>query len=286
MTLRPDSQGRIAGYIFAGSTAMLTQTAGAAQQFGRYALAPSTATGFGTMSFVQSASGTFNWGLTPLQEILYNEFRPLGLHAKFTFTGSSMMNGGALVARRATPATGSRSIVTASGDRTVPVRFSPDPKTNYRLLNSAAHTAAARSGFSVALYPSHRLYEPVGHLANNVVVGPVGVAIPTPGEYGEAYDVIHTSMPCVYFEYTGLDSSASITVDLSMCVQNAIDPNTGHTLMPYAAASPNGNPSILDSVLGFLNSKPVIYAGEYATAAVTSAAMTYLNSLTSRALHN
>lgn len=193
-----------------------------------------------------------------------DEFRPVVLVADFDYTGSSMMDNGSLTIQsipNSEKLLGSQLVTASTNYNADKVVFSNPELANS--ISPAALTQPARESFTTRIVANEPKYE--------VTRPSVLVKGNTPSTDGSAYawqssvstvgtlylaPSYHSSCEWTRVTYSGLDSSASITVTIRYCVQFSVN-QSSDLYGPLAQPSPAAKPSIVTKVANFARIAPI-----------------------------
>lgn len=273
-TLKPDANGRIAGALFLGFNACLTQFIGDPQSFPVVTGSAASPTGFNAATTASSGYGTHL--LAPVVETAHAPFshwRPVNLQARFEFSGSSMYNAGTFLGFRAEANTQLVTLATSGGAKTVPKVDGSGVLSSNAPLPATAISGLAKDRYVVSLTPNDIEYDPTPSTYNPAMSGAW-----TPG-YMDHYCVpMYSRSNYVNFNYAGLHPDASIKIDISYCVQTAVSTNSlGREFLPLAAPSPLADRSLLNKTVGWLANQPIVHrAAEYSGKMLLNHAARYI----------
>lgn len=200
-------------------------------------------------------------GATPVLDQTSSTFRPIVLVADVAYTGSSMLDNGAVIIRRipnSEQINGTMQIGTPTFGADSAV-FGAMTASNYQ---PESQTLMAKQSFSTRIVAHEPKYETVrpSYVAcgstsatnSRAYCYPTSSASTVPG-LAPSY---HSSCEWTRVTYTGLDASASVTVTLRYCVQFGVNAYSS-TFAPLARPSPAAKPGIVTRVTNFVRSQPL-----------------------------
>lgn len=188
----------------------------------------------------------------------YNSFRPIVVAADIEFTGNSMYNGGNVaitkVLTRPAEQKAEEYTYSATEKALVPLHSYPTLYSTSRTLLPSSVVGPARESYHTRIVPTDGEYQPIApclvdqpHFASYTAEsGPVPSALPYQNAHG------------VLYQYSGLDSSATITVSIRYCVQYTVGGTS--SLAPLAKPSPPSQPSLWNRVTSYVANMPVAQA--------------------------
>lgn len=214
----------------------------------------------GVIPMMQLNSPTGGWGTS--DELTYNSFRCVSLVADVIYSGSSMMdNGSVLVSRMPYTDFIKDSLphtYSSSATQTIPENSPSMPYSGSLFTNTVIQPA--RKSFTATCIPAHSRYVPCQPAMtdyDNFICTATNLS-PAAGMY-PAPTVQDSNM--IVVEYSGLDSTASITVTLRYCVQLAINTysiTSSTPLISLARPSPSVEPSYLARFALWFTQQPIV----------------------------
>lgn len=200
-------------------------------------------------------------GATPAMDAISSAFRPIVLVADVAYTGSTMLDNGAVSIQRIP----NSEHITGAMQIGTPV-FGADSALFGSVVNNYyqpdSQSLMAKQSFSTRIVAHEPKYETVrpSYVPNGSTAAtnsrpycyPTNLASTNPG-LAPSY---HSSCEWTRVTYTGLDASASVTVTLRYCVQFGVNANSS-TFAPLARPSPAARPGIVTRVTNFVRSQPL-----------------------------
>jgi len=287
-TLTPSS-GRVRFALVSGPYGALALQTGVISQsivLPEYQSATTTGINWVATSAVTAGTGTTDWYIVPFQEnadflidgetmgaYSIGSYRGLMYTAESTFTGSTMANGGVVTVYKVTPAVTDKPQTTVN---TVTVDSKEITNINQGATItsiSGRYTGPARTPISLRGVSAKPEYLNVWEstVANEIVpMGRNSSGVLTPSMVHCGFDY---RVPITVCDYSGLDASASITVEIRSCLE--LIPRVG-TMAAFAKPSPPAQLSVWEKVANFARSLPAAsilrVAGAGATGYVTGGA--------------
>lgn len=188
-------------------------------------------------------------------------FRLIACVANVQYTGSSMMDGGNWVATTSaitpvvtngtvtfTARVGGKQIVSQPATNVLRADSMSGNMRNMPILRAVPNSYDYQSVLEETFYVDtndNALFNPVVTIDTNTST----TSSYTPGIYNQARGVV--------FSASGLDSTASITVDLRVCIEYQID-MTSSPYQDLVGPSPPAVPGFLDSFKNVIRSTPVV----------------------------
>lgn len=250
ITLTPDQNGRIFVYVVPTLIGTVHLTSGNGPTTWRYLLDSTTASGIKTES--ASTGGrmvgpTLSVGVPNLSSNMPQVGRARLVNAVhvFRYTGPPLTAGGSV--------TVDERAITGGIDSTYATTGQPRPcrlmrTADVQALTPKALVGSAKDTFSVLHLPRNTDYVPPEVAISNAGYSAIGVPTSAAGTVGVNYRPLVDRAYVV--TYSGLDPSASITVDCRVCVQEEIGASAHHQeLLPFAKSSDNASPGVLDAFL-------------------------------------
>lgn len=186
----------------------------------------------------------------------FRAYRPIVAVAESMFTGSSMYNGGSVTIAKTATASG-MSTSSGSGTGSVYLAVPVDP-----VMSATAVVGPARDTYSSRVVPADPEFQAAygaatdqsatsSDLCSNVLVSNSAVSTSR-----KVYSVPCAQAGAVWYHYTGLDASASITVNVRYCVQYVVDGDSAMVPLARPSPAPPENPGILSRVFSAITSSP------------------------------
>lgn len=245
-TMRPDSTGRLAFALLVSPMGVIHQLEGGAITRPRYGFNAGSESGLVLASSTTSGNDfkPFPLTLTPLNpsnNASTASLRLVNAMHTVSFTGSSLHNGGTVTVDSVDLVSLTPHIIKTYNDGSRTVLLNQAPNTGLATaLTANALVGPARNGFSAVHLPVNRDYVHV-----EPMVSSVGGAIGCDGAAG--FTLLTPRL--VRVVYTGLDQSATITVDSRVCVQEQIR-SSDSSWYPLAKPSELAPPNLLQTFLG------------------------------------
>ena len=278
VTLKPDVSGVI-DFVFAPSaTSCLNMIAGSTTGFvvDGYIPDAATSTGFTSVNRPADKPGVINIGtLVPPGLFMTSsapiaattsEFRPVVMVADVEYTGSSMMDNGSVVVTNlpnSETVFSSISVPASTAYNADRVAFN---SLNASQVGPKTQVLSAREGFTTRIVANEPKYETVRSSVMTYDSNPSRDTRPmayyTSGATGTQAlaPSYHSSCEWIRVTYSGLDTSASITLTIRYCVQFAVNQSSSATtavLMPLSKPSPAAKPGIVTRVTNIIRSAPL-----------------------------
>jgi hypothetical protein len=221
-----------------------------------------------SLTNVPSLSGT------PFGPYGVTKFRGLVNTADIYFTGSTMYDEGSVRIFR--------TQVEASTDTTVNVNTVTQQSMNYTPLSAGLGQyagqmlAPARRGFNIRDVSSHPSY--VSVLTDSITTGVVIAGENSSSQFitNMPWCGLDPEMPITVVAYTGLDATASITIDVRSCIEMVVSPG----LYPgWAKPSPPTSSSLVTTISNIARSLPVASIVKAATGYMTGGVIGALRTL-------
>lgn len=214
----------------------------------------------GTLSPLVTSStlGSGGFGVVPIippqNDYPFPAYRPLVAVAEVTFTGSTMANGGAVVIAKTSTANPLMGIY-GTGEVALYQANTVDPT-----MSGTSVVGAARDSYVSRIVPADPEFIPAANAATSVSTTSstlVTNALHPNSDTGRKL----ASHPCpqagcVWYEYSGLDSSASVTVSVRYCVQYAVDGNSAFVPMARPSPPPPEAPGVLSRMFSAITNSP------------------------------
>lgn len=213
-----------------------------------------------------TATGGTDWYVVPFQEnadfpidgesmgaYSIGSYRGLMYTAESTFTGSTMANGGVVTVYKVTPATTDKPQITVN---TVTVDNKDVTNINQGATItsiSGRYTGPARSPISLRAASAKPEYLSVWEstVANEIVpLARNSLGAITSSMLNSGFDY---RVPVTVCDYSGLDASASVTVEIRSCLE--LIPRVG-TMAAFAKPSPPAQLSVWEKVANFARNLP------------------------------
>lgn len=184
----------------------------------------------------------------------YTDYRPLAAVLDFNYTGSSMMdNGSVLISKIPSLEVISGSLVVdATSDYSVDRASFAQP--NAAALFPSSKVGAARKGFTLRSVPVRPLYETTAASGDAGLSPFAALSNDTSGTV--LTPSYHPQAPWYVVKYSGLDASASITVNYRYCIQAIVASDS--PFAPLAAPSPVEAPGMLAAAARHIIAMPVV----------------------------
>ena len=207
------------------------------------------------------ATALSGMGATPNQDTNSSVFRPIVLVADVAYTGSSMLDNGAVSIQRipnseqiagtmqiGTPVFGADSAVFGSMAAN---NYQPDSQSLMAKQSFTTRIVAHEPRYET-VRPSYTANGSTGITNTRPYCYPTNSAVTIPG-LAPSY---HSSCEWTRVTYAGLDATASITVTLRYCVQFGVNASSS-SFAPLARPSPAARPGIVTRVTNFVRSQPL-----------------------------
>lgn len=278
ITLKPDASGVI-DFVFAPSaTSCLNMITGSTTGIvvDGYIPDATTISGFKAVTKAADKPGVISIGTLVPPELFMsssapmsattNEFRPVVMVADVEYTGSSMMNNGSVVVTNlpnSETVFSAVSVPAATAYNADRVAFN---SFNATQVGPKTQVLSAREGFTTRIVANEPKYETV---RSSVMTYDANssrdtrpMAYYTSGSTGTQTlaPSYHSSCEWIRVTYSGLDTSASITLTIRYCVQFAINQSSSANaavLMPLSRPSPASKPGIVTRVTNIIRSAPL-----------------------------
>jgi len=181
------------------------------------------------------------------------QYRGLVISAESCFTGSTMANGGVVTVYKTTP-----NVVDLPGTTVNTVAVSSKDATD---INTGAtvgsisgrYTGPARTSLSLRSASSKPEYRNTWENTVSTEICPLGYNSTGAGISTFLNPGFDNSVPITVVEYSGLDSTASVTVEVRSCLE--LVPKVGN-MAAFAKASPPANIAVWERVANFVRSLP------------------------------
>ncbi len=229
----------------------------------QYAASPSLSYSWASVTAPNINSA--NWYILPFQEnadyqvdgenmgpYKTGQYRGLVTMADISFTGSTMANGGVVTVYKTTP-----NIVDKTEDLYNGVNVSQKDVTDLNVAAtvgtvSGRYTGAARVPITVRSASAKPEYRPTWENTVNTEILPWSLtsAGTTTGGLSPGFD---NSVPITVVDYSGLDASASVTIELRSCLE--LVPRVG-TMAAFAKPSPPASLAAWEKVANFVRNLP------------------------------
>lgn len=257
-TLLPDSTGNLEFVIGATPASVLWQRRGISF-FSHKAMASST-NGIGyTTSSTEAVFGSRPFelmdGINPGSATSTNSansplgWRVMSLRATVRHTGPPLTASGWVYGKQMNTNVMDRSFPTTGWDhlyKTTQSQTFPSP------VDSRSTAGPARDTYSTLLVPRDTKYEiPMRDVLATEADGENKI-------FG-GYWAPHSSLPLAYYNYTGLSPDCRITVEVDLCYQTIVDPDS--PLLSFAKPSEMGEPTFLARALTYLSNQPAVKRG-------------------------
>lgn len=260
-TMTPDSSGRVAfgigtGYhgCFIKGIGSLTTSAGFTP------VAITSGGGFQILASTTTAGDT-DMGLVPIVSPVnytsntFPAYRPLVAVADVVFTGSSMYNGGSVVVAKTSTANTLNGVY-SSADVPSYLARGVNPA-----ITATSVVGAARDSYTSRVVPADPEFIPFQVAATDASASSPSSytnALISPGFTTERK--VNT-MPCeqagaIWYDYSGLDASASITVTVRYCVQYSVRGDSEFVPIARPSPPPPDNPGVLSRVFSAITNSP------------------------------
>lgn len=263
--MTPDSSGNVSFGLATSYFGCFVKGAGAmtaSSQFTNQAILDSGVVVVGSAVSTATANPTSK-GLVPMTPLpsgpyAFMAYRPIVAVAEVSFTGSSMHNGGSVVIAK-----------TSTANALDGVHGSVDPCTRYQanqvkpVMSGTTVVGPARDGYTSRIVPADPEFIPAQAAATTAA----------PSEATDYSNVLisanthpsgtakMSSLPCaqagaVWYSYSGLDPSASITVAVRYCVQYSVPGDSSMAPLARPSPPPPENPGLLNRIFSSIVSSP------------------------------
>lgn len=254
-TLAPSAGGRLIFVIGASPAGLLWQVDGAdfssqhaepsvAAQYG-YVMQPATRH-YGLRA--ENYMGVVNTNvISPGADSACLDWRVMSLRAVVRSSGPPLTTSGTFYGKQFNTLYPSQTFAGTAGTfdyATVQPQTFPSPPDNRTVVGAAKDT------YSTLLVPRDTSFE----RPRRCVTGLNHDNQPFGGNYAP-----HSSLPMAYYDYAGLSQDTRITVEIDVCCQTLLDPDS--SLIPYAKPSEQGEPLFLSRVLTMLSNQPAVRNG-------------------------
>jgi hypothetical protein len=253
-----------------GGLCMTTGTlSSAVNGYGSDTAAPSgfgvtqSTTAVGCIAMPQSPVDPLN-GIGASSGSNFTMFRPVALVASVNYTGSSMLDNGSVTIRRVPSPylNGETNAVTYSTTFTDSIPCVDVASTGVDSLSPDSFVGQAKKNYTsragLGQYDFARTSGAIAFRDNGTAALSSAQIMYSNLASAGSYNLSFSPAPdasSIEYRYSGLDASASITVDLRYCVEYTISPND--PLAPFSGFSEPGDPSLLAQMKMFLRDLPV-----------------------------
>lgn len=257
-TLKPNSNGQISfglgtsyyGCFIKGLGTLTTST-----PVYPYAVVASGAISKGPAT---STLGLTDVGVVPIVDRrAFPAYRPIVAVAEVTFTGSSMENGGAVAVCKTSTANALADTFGSSISTPCYTQNQPNP-----VMSGTSVVGAARDTYVSRVVPADPEFIPFQNAA--IAQQAASSSLVTNGLISAGFtssDRKLAALPCaqagaVWYTYSGLHSSASITVNVRYCVQYSVHGDSEMVPISKPSPPPPENPGVLNRMFSAITNSP------------------------------
>lgn len=213
----------------------------------------------GPVSSLSSASR----GLVPMFRVdsvtptPFAAYRPIVAVAEVVFTGSTMENGGSVVIAKTSTANSLRSTFGSSLERPEYIGALVNPA-----MTGTSVVGPARDSYTSRIVPADPEFQPYQVAATLVAADDPQEHTNTLVYAGASTDRRACSFPCpqagaVWYSYSGLHSSATITVSVRYCAQYVVKGDSEMVPLARPSPPPPDSPSVMSRIFSAVTNSPV-----------------------------
>lgn len=256
--LKPDANGDLKFTVYVSATGVITQCVGANYSGERFPLDSSAPSGVAASTYVVSSYNRikdevcqFHSQPSVVSTASDSAYRVVNAVHQLRFTGSALANGGTVTVTAINNEPEDDVIGATVGGVSISRPVDRDNAYIRPVLNSTSMVGSAREPITLIHLPRDTSYYSTSRNGANLEYSNQGYEIANQC----AAHMHHPSTRVYVIEYSGLDKSASITVDSRVCVQETVP--GGDSLQSLARPSEMTDTNMLNNFLGSVANSPL-----------------------------